>query len=121
VRESDIAFSGADGDVEAGEFRGFRIWAMGGCWDEQEGNKAIAEVEGKQLPSEEFQSSLCCEGSEKLGCQLSDFWGLAERFITATATDETKKEFKVSAVLISQLRNVAAKERELKARLQRRG
>jgi hypothetical protein len=31
---------------------------MEGCWDEQEGNKAIAEVEGKQLPSEEFQSSL---------------------------------------------------------------
>ncbi|CAK9255066.1 unnamed protein product [Sphagnum jensenii] len=96
---------------------------MEGCWDEQEDNKAIAEVEGKQLPSEEFQSLLCCEGSEKLGCQLSDFWGLAERFITATATatNETKKEFKVSAFLISQLRNVAAKERELKARLQMRG
>ncbi|CAK9857508.1 unnamed protein product [Sphagnum jensenii] len=42
---------------------------MEGCWDEQESNKAIAEVEGKQLPSEEFQSSLCCEGSKKLGSQ----------------------------------------------------
>jgi len=98
---------------------GFRLWRDVGM--SRKAIKPLQRLKGKQLPSEEFQSALCCEGSEKLGCQLSDFWRLAERFITATATDETKKEFKISAFLISQLRNVAAKERELKARLQRRG
>jgi hypothetical protein len=114
---SDIAFSGADGDVEAREFRGFRLWRDVGM--SRKAIKPLQRLKGSSC----LQPSLCCEGSEKLGCQLSDFWGLAERFITATATatNETKKEFKVSAFLISQLRNVAAKERELKARLQMRG
>ncbi len=98
---------------------GFRLWRDVGM--SRKAIKPLQRLKGSSCLQKSSNLHSVVKGLRSQDASYQISGRLAERFITATATDETKKEFKVSAFLISQLRNVAAKERELEARLQRRG
>ncbi|CAM6067899.1 unnamed protein product [Sphagnum tenellum] len=122
-REGSVKVGGSGdrdaGDTsKAGELEEHLGYSEQGYEDEQGANNVIAQDEAKQpLEGFEYSDPSVYEGSEKPRVQLADFYGQSKSF--TPAMDETKKEFKVSAFLIDQLRKLAAKERELEARLGR--
>ncbi|KAH8961406.1 hypothetical protein BDL97_05G048900 [Sphagnum fallax] len=76
-------------------------------------------VDGQKQPTEGSEPSSCSKNLA--GQDLADSLQPVRSFMTAAATvdQQTKKEVKVSAFLIGQLRSLAAKERELEARIGR--